>query len=268
MKHRFVDFLILIALIFGLVFFVSCGMDLGDHPIKGTWEHENGKYVYKLAFTDEYVQYSYDMYRLTNRRGGIKESRIYEKQPWSEASEFSFVSEFTGGTVFPDNIRDTFTLSEDLKTITWTRVATDSVSGDTQVVHDAEVYTKASDESTLSDRCFKAYEQFTYTGMAELDISDAFHQVDRDASSLYLFADGSFLWSDDSCTIAEGSFSYDKGAKLITLNSGSRYLSSVVLRAVSTDSGTYLTVASGSFNFEEVYGSVVDGNFSGPVLWI
>ena len=268
MKHRFDNILILTALVFGLVLFVSCGLEPGKHPLEGTWEYENGNYVYRLVFTDEYVQYSYDMYRMTNRRGGIKGCRTYEKQSWSEAPELSFVSEFTGGTVFPDNIKDTFTLSEDLKTVTWTRVATDALSGDSQVVHNAEVFTKASDEGTLSDRCFKGYEQYLYTGMAELDVFDDNHQVEANASSLYLFTDGSFLWSDDSYTIAEGTYTFDDTTGLITLKSGSRYLSSVVLKAMTSGTSTYLSVASGSFNFVEEYGSVVDGNFNGPILWI
>ena len=243
-------------------------MELGNHPVKGTWEYENGKYVFRLVFTDEYVQYSYDMYRMTKRRGGIKESWVYEKQSWSETSDLTYISAFTGGTVFPDNIMDTFTLSEDLKTLTWTRVATDSVSGDVQIVHDAETYTKASDEGSVSDKCFQSYEQFLYTGVIELDIFDDYHTIDSKASSLYLFTDGSFLWSDASVTIAEGTFTYDKTTKLITLNSGSKYLNSVVLRAVTSGSGPHLEVASGNFTFEATYYYVVDGYFDTPTLWI
>ena len=268
MKRRFVNILILTALVFGLVVFVSCDMDFSYHPIKGTWEYEEGRYVHRLVFTDEYVQYSTYQYRMTERRGGIKEKVFYEKRSWTEASGLSIVSEFTGGTVFPDHIEDTFTLSEDFTTLTWTRVATDVLSGDQQIVKDAKVFTKAGGEATLSDKCFKGYEEYTYTGMAELDIFDDYHQVDRDASSLYLYTDGTFLWSDASYKIAEGTYSFDDSTGLITLNTRSKYLSSVVLKAMTNGTSTYLSVASGSFNFEEVYGSVVDGNFSGPVLWI
>ena len=101
MKHRSVIILILTALVIGLVVFVSCGLDLGPNPIIGTWEYEQGNYVYKLVFTEDYVQYSYDMYRMTKRRGGVRESRTYEKQAWTATSESGFVSEFGAGTVFP-----------------------------------------------------------------------------------------------------------------------------------------------------------------------
>ena len=127
-----------------------------------------------------------------------------------------------------------------------------------QVIRNADIFTKARDDGSISDNCAKGYECFTYTGVILLDTID-YHYIDHDESELYLYSDGSFQWCDNSITIAEGTFSYDKTGKLVTLNTGSRYLSSVVLRA-ARDSVAYLVLNSGSYNFDD--SESIDGRFN------
>ena len=261
------NILILIALVLTLFFFVSCGMDFGFHPIIGTWEREEGQAVFRLVFTEDYVQYSYYVYRYTKRRGGIKESRISEKQTWEEVSEFGFSSEFSVGTVFPDYITDTFTLSEDLSTLTWTRVLTDPITGYTQKIEEEETFTKVSDTGSISNGTFHGYEQFIYMGACQLDVWDDYHVFDVGQSSLFLYFDGSFMWGDGSYTIAEGTYSYDPSTKLITLKTYSSYLKSVVLRAVRSGNSCRLEKASGTFDFITDFGNTADSDFRNHSVW-